>query len=93
MIISGASRVKLRKKVRLRWDTRAQKYLLLYPERGLLLDATSAAIVKLCDGTRTVDAVAGELAARFRGDAERIRREVIEFLQKLDDRTLVEECA
>ncbi len=93
MIISGASRVKLRSKARLRWDSHAGKYLLLYPERGLLLDEISAAILKLCDGTRDVDAIVRELTARFRGDATRIRAEVIDFLQKLDDRTLLEPVA
>jgi pyrroloquinoline quinone biosynthesis protein D len=90
MTIEGSTRPKLKRKARLRFDERAGKHLLLYPERGLLLDEIGTAICRLCDGSRTVDAMVAELAERFRGETARIRSELIAFLQQLDERTLLE---
>jgi pyrroloquinoline quinone biosynthesis protein D len=90
MTIEGSTRPRLKRKARLRFDERAGRLLLLYPERGLPLDEIGAAICRLCDGSRTVDGMVAELAAQFRGETARVRRELIEFLQKLDERTLLD---
>jgi pyrroloquinoline quinone biosynthesis protein D len=76
------SRPRLAAKARLRWDKREAKYLLLYPERGLLLNDSAGAIVRLVDGRRTVEEIAGELHA----PAE----DVVAFLERLSERGLVE---
>ena len=59
----SATHPKLARRVRLRFDERDQKHMLLWPERGLVLNASAAAIVQLCDGTRTIDEIIGALAA------------------------------
>lgn len=79
-------KLKLAKKARLRWDEREKKYILLYPERGLLLNETAAEIVKLCDGTRSFDEICDLFA--LRGDDA--SAEVAEFLEQLRVRNLFE---
>jgi coenzyme PQQ biosynthesis protein PqqD len=83
-------RPKLASMARLRWDEREGKYLLLSPERGLLLDDIAAHIVKLCDGTRTVDEIISELQARYRGTDNDIESDARAFLAQLRGRALLE---
>ena len=40
--IGTGARPRLAPKVRLRWDRKDGRYMLLYPERGLVLNATAA---------------------------------------------------
>ena len=47
-MIDLASRPRLASKVRLRFDARSGKQILLYPERGLELTDSAARIVALC---------------------------------------------
>jgi coenzyme PQQ biosynthesis protein PqqD len=54
----GAPR--LAPKARLKWDRRDGRYMLIFPERGLALNQCAAAILKLCDGARSMDAIAAE---------------------------------
>ena len=80
---------RLAPKARLKWDRHAGRYMLLYPERGLVLNDSSAAILKLCDGERTVDAIAGELAASAGAELATVRRDVIAFLGEMRRRGIV----
>ena len=90
--ISRRSRPRLAAKARLRYDRKAQRYMLLYPEKGLVLNATAADIVRLCDGERSVGTIADQLAAKYGQDAPSIERQVIELLVALADRGLVQEA-
>ena len=81
---------KLAPKTKLRLDPKTGKYVLLYPEKGLALNATGAAILKLCDGERTLAAIVSALAEEFRSDAEVLRKEVFGFVQALLDRGLLQ---
>ena len=78
--LSADSRPQLARKARLRTDRLTGETLLLYPEHGLVLHPSAAAILRLCDG-RPVSAIADELAAPV-GD-------VLDFLALLSDRGLV----
>jgi len=78
--LSADSRPQLARKTRLRTDRLSGETLLLYPEHGLILSPSAAAILRLCDG-RSVGDIAAELAAPV-GD-------VLEFLTTLSDRGLV----
>ncbi len=86
---------RLAAKARLKLDRRENRYILLYPERGLTLSASAAAILRLCDGARTVDEIVVELA-RDAGadpaapDVGQIRRDVDAFLGEMRKRGLVE---
>src|SRR5256886_14851966 len=60
-VISTESRPRLASKVRLRFDRKGERYMLLYPEKGLVLNPTAAAIVRLCTGEHTVGAIVERL--------------------------------
>ncbi|HEU4685920.1 MAG TPA: pyrroloquinoline quinone biosynthesis peptide chaperone PqqD [Nitrospira sp.] len=79
-------------KARLRFDRRDGRFLLLYPERGLLLNGTAAEILRLCTGTLTRDELIACLAERH-GEAQRplIDKQVRTFLSDLRARGLIEE--
>ncbi len=82
-------RPQLAPKCKLRLDPKTGKYILLYPEKGLLLNPTGAAILTLCDGQRTLSAIIAALAVEFHSDAETLRAEVLNFVQGLLDRGLL----
>ena len=89
--LSPGSRPKLAAKARLRWDRREGKYFLLYPERGLLLNATGADVVQLCTGEHTVQGIVGRLAEKYPGQARaEIEREVLAFLGQIAARGLLD---
>ncbi len=84
--------LRLAKKARVKWDAIENCHLLLYPERGLRLSETAAAIVRLCDGTRSEEAIAGELVALYANvSAESVRADVTSFIAELRRRGLVDE--
>jgi coenzyme PQQ biosynthesis protein PqqD len=91
-MISPTSRPRLAPKARVRFDRRGQQYMLLYPEKGLALNATAAAVVELCTGEHTVEAIVEQLAAKAAGEPrERVERDVLAFLQSMADRGLVKD--
>lgn len=53
---------------RLRWDHRGDCFMLLYPERGLVLNDAAYAALSLCNGQRRTHEVALILARRFAVD-------------------------
>ncbi len=87
------SQPKLAAKARLRFDRHSGQHLLIYPERGMQLDDTAAQIVQLCDGVRSVAVIAQELAERYAQAAPQIEKDVLEFLQSLSERCLIDDLA
>jgi pyrroloquinoline quinone biosynthesis protein D len=77
-------------KVRLRFDRHSGQHLLLYPERGMQLDARAAEILQLCDGTRSIAEVAAVLAQQHHHPLSAIESDVLAFLQQLRERCLIE---
>ena len=77
-------------KAKLRLDAKSGKYVLLYPEKGLLLNPTGAAILKLCDGQHSLSAIVAALSAEFRSEAQVLEAEVLGFVQGLLDRGLLQ---
>ncbi len=90
-MIDAKARVRLAARVRLRFDRRSGKVVLLYPERGLELNESGARIAELCVETRGVGELIELVAARV-SDAPRavIERDVLDFLNALDARGLLE---
>jgi pyrroloquinoline quinone biosynthesis protein D len=76
-------------KARLRADVRSGRMMLLYPERGLSLNATGEEVVRLCTGQATVAEIAATLAARHGRDAASVLAEVRAFLDGLAARGLL----
>ncbi len=71
---------------RLDFDRVRQQHVLLYPEGAVLLNDTGAAILELCDGHRSVDAIAKILEDRYKCD---VTADVTEYLSQLAERELI----
>ncbi len=85
----AAVRPRLVAKARLRRDPVGEGWLLLYPERGLALNHAAAAIVRLCDGTRTLDDIVARLAAEHSAPTEQLRADVADVVATLNARNLL----
>jgi len=77
---------KLWRLARLDFDAVRQRPVLLYPEGAVLLNDTGAAILELCDGTRTVGQIVTVLTERYRAD---VSADVTEYLSQMADRELI----
>ena len=89
--LARSARPRLARKAVLRWDRVGGKNLLLYPERGLALNEVASAIVRRCDGEHTVESIVNELGAAFTGaEREVVERDVLELLEQLRERGLLE---
>jgi pyrroloquinoline quinone biosynthesis protein D len=81
---------RLTQKARLKWDGRENRFLLLYPERGLALSDTAAQILQLCDGAHPIDAIVDELSrTRPNTDRDTILGDVTSFLDQMRKRGIV----
>jgi pyrroloquinoline quinone biosynthesis protein D len=89
-MIPSDARPRLAVKVRLKFDRHSQRHMLVYPDRGMLLNASSAAILELCTGERTVAEIVARLHAQA-GYATRaeVERDVHAFLESLKARLLI----
>ena len=85
-----AMRPRLAAKTKLRLDPKTGQNILLYPEKGLLLNATGAAILRLCTGEHTLSGIVATLATQFQTEPQRLEPEVLSFVQGLLDRGLLQ---
>ncbi|MDX2193408.1 MAG: pyrroloquinoline quinone biosynthesis peptide chaperone PqqD [Gemmatimonadales bacterium] len=83
---AGARVPRLWRLAKLAHDDVRQRPVLLYPEGAVLLNDTGRAILDLVDGTRTIDAIAAILAARYGAD---VRADVIDYLDLLERQELL----
>ena len=83
-------RPRLTRKARLKFDPIEKQFLLLYPERGMKLSDSAAEILQRCDGERTIERIALELAQASGAPLETLRQDVIAFVAELRSRGLVE---
>lgn len=94
-MICLSSRPRLSPKVRLRFDRRTGRDLLLYPETGLDLNQTAAKIARLCTGENAVEDIVQRLALIYDDvPSAIIERDVNTFLSALAGRGLLrsEQC-
>jgi coenzyme PQQ biosynthesis protein PqqD len=83
-------RPRLAPKARLRFDRKSQRYMLLYPERGLVLNATASDVLQLCTGEHTIEAIVDHLVAKYGTQPrESVERQVQAFLATMAERGLV----
>ena len=81
---------RLAKKARLRFDRHSGKHVIVYPERGLALNESAAAIARRCDGTRTIGAIALELATEAGAEPASVEQDVLAFVEMLSQKGLLE---
>jgi coenzyme PQQ biosynthesis protein PqqD len=76
-------------KARLRVDARTERCWLLYPERGLLLEGSAEALLRECNGERTLSEVLSRAAAAHGVSPDAIAAEAAAFLDDLTARGLL----
>jgi pyrroloquinoline quinone biosynthesis protein D len=81
------TRPRLATGARLRYDEVREEHLLLVPEGAVRLNPTAAEVLELCDGERSVDEIAGVLAARY--DGADVSADVRELVDAMGQRGLL----
>jgi coenzyme PQQ biosynthesis protein PqqD len=91
---AGEPRPRLAGKARLRYDRKGERFMLLFPERGLVLNQTAADVLQLCTGEHTVGVIVDRLVEKYATrPREEVERQVTEFLRTMADRGLVLDAA
>jgi pyrroloquinoline quinone biosynthesis protein D len=75
----------LRPNVKLRHDSVRDRWVVLAPERILTPNEQAIAILRLCDGERTVAEIAETLADAYDAEPDAITADILPFLQGLAD--------
>jgi pyrroloquinoline quinone biosynthesis protein D len=90
MSTDNAWRPRLASRARLKFDPIEKQEMLLFPEAAIALNETGAAIVRLCDGARSIDEIVDQLSEKY-GDADRdaLTGEVTDFLDTIRARGLL----
>jgi pyrroloquinoline quinone biosynthesis protein D len=90
-VIARSAFPRLADKVKLRLDKKTNQQMLLYPEKGLLLNRTGAAIVLLCTGEYSVAEIIERLQKEHGQEPPAIiENNVIAFLDTLMVRGLLQ---
>lgn len=85
-LLTPDSMPRLWRLARLEYDPVRQRHVLLYPEGAVLLNETGAAILELCNGSRTVGQIVTILSERYHTD---VSADVTEYLSQMADRELL----
>ena len=88
-IVGPASVPRLPRHIKMRRDAARDCWLILAPERVFTPDAIAVAVLQLCDGSRSVETIAAELARTYSAPEDRILADVIPMLQDLADKGVV----
>ncbi len=86
--VNGDSKPRLIRKARLRYEEVRKMDMLLLPERVVKLNSTGAAILRLCNGERTVREIARELESQY--GRPNLQGEVLEYLGKVAEQGWIE---
>ena len=89
--VSEASRPKLPRHAKLKFDETRQVWVILAPERVLAPDEIAVEVLQLCDGVRSVGEMA-DLAVKYAAPREAIATDVIAMLQDLADKGFLTEA-
>lgn len=89
LMIGAESKPMLPRHVKMRHDPARDRWTILAPERVLTPDPIAVAVLQLCDGSRSVDTIAAELAQTYNAPKERILADVTVLLQGLSDKGVV----
>ena len=88
-IIGPSSQPALPRHIKLRHDAARDRWTILAPERVFTPDAIAVAVLRLCDGSRSVEMIAGELAQTYNAPKDRILADISALLQDLADKGVV----
>ena len=82
-----SARPVLARRARLRFDRLSGQHVLLAPERGFRLNESAAAILRLCDGQRSLRQIAEQLAPPEQ--EPRVLADVLAMLERLESQGLL----
>ena len=85
-IASLASTPALPKHIKMRHDAGRGRWILLAPERVFEPDDTAVEVLKLCDGVRSVSAIAEQLAKDYNAPITEIQGDIVQMVQDLADK-------
>jgi pyrroloquinoline quinone biosynthesis protein D len=88
-ILTGDSRPELPRHIKLRHDPGRGRWIILAPERVFDPDETAVAVLRLCDGQRSVSEIAAALSEEYQAPIEEIRNDITAMLQDLADKGVV----
>jgi len=83
MSVTGASVPRLGRGMKLREDKARGQWVVLGPERMFVPDEIALEVLRLVDGSRSVDAIVEDLAARFAAPRDEIMADVSALLDDL----------
>jgi len=89
LLIGAHSVPALPRHIKLRHDSARDRWMILAPERVLMPDPIALDILHLCDGQRSVAAIAAALAGQYAAPQERILADVTNLLQDLADKGVI----
>ncbi|MEY4580080.1 MAG: hypothetical protein RL701_4783 [Pseudomonadota bacterium] len=93
-MINPSARPKLAAKVRLRFDRHSGEHWLIYPERGMALNASAARIAELCTGEHSVERIVAQLQSENSDTPpSELAQDVQQFLETLLVRKLIQVMA
>ena len=88
--MNGASRPTLAAKARLRYDRQRDAFVLLWPERGLVLNRSATDILQLCRGNETLAGIVNALTGQYPHAARQvIETDVHRLIRDLSRRGLL----
>lgn len=73
-----------------RWGNQGEDPVVLFPEGMIRLQGTGKNVLELCDGERTFLQIVETLSLRYGTDATKIRQDVAGFLEKLQQKRVVD---
>jgi len=88
--VALSDRPRLRSPGRMKYDKARQTELLLLPERIVELNESAGAILRLCDGRRTIAQLIEELETKYMQTD--LQNDVCEFLASAAERGWLELC-
>ena len=88
-MITGESRPGLPRHIKMRHDAGRGRWILLAPERVFSPDETAVAVLKLCDGQRSVSEIAKILSDEYQAPLDVVTNDVVAMLQDLADKGVV----
>ena len=91
--LDGAAIPRLKPNVRLQFNEARKQWIIQAPERVLMPDDIAVAVLKRCDGVASIAAIAEALAKEFDAPRETVESDVIEMLQDLAEKGIVDDAA
>ena len=89
LVIDEETRVALPRHVKMRHDAGRDRWIILAPERVFTPDETAVAVLRLCDGQRSVKTIVDILSAEYQAPRDVMTNDILAMLQDLSDKGVV----